>query len=131
MLRCTLFYHYDTGGVQVTDKVYDSTILECLRELADKSFQQRVWLASSGPEISSFTEATEGLFTDSVLGSELDKQRRVFSETIDAKFSVLHKKLLAIDSQRHPSKIIEDPRMEEVRALATELLDLLSKEGIS
>ena len=112
-------------------KVFVSKILECLREMEDKSFQQRVWLASSGPEVSSITEAMCQLYDDSGLGDELDKSRVVFSETIDAKFVVLGKKLLAIDSDRPPLEIIEDPKMEDVRVLARELLDVLAKQGLS
>lgn len=111
-------------------RVYVSRILECLRELADKAYQQRIWTASSGPEISSFTEAVCQLFDDSGLGDELDKSRTVFSAMIDARLRVLGDELVAFDDNRAPSEIIEDPKMEKLRVLARELLDLLSDEGI-
>jgi hypothetical protein len=66
-----------------------SKVVACLRELADRSFQERVWLASSGPEISSITEATCGLFDDSGLDIALEKGHTVFTEEID-KIELLH-----------------------------------------
>jgi hypothetical protein len=58
-------------------------IIECLKELADESFQRRVWLASSGPEVSSFDEAVCGLFDDSGLGRSLETQSPIFNAAID------------------------------------------------
>jgi hypothetical protein len=111
-------------------RVSVSKITDCLRELADKDFQRKVWLASSGPKISSLEEAVCGLYDDSGLQGEMDRAHTVFSETIDGKLAVLGNKLLAIDSYRHPSEIIEDPKMDEVRMLAAELLNVISDEGI-
>lgn len=113
------------------NRVLVSTVTECLRELADRSYQERVWATFAAPEQSSFEEAVCGLYDDSGLGNELDKSHAVFSAVADAKLRVLGDKLSAIDSNRAPLEIIKDPKMEEVRVLARELLDLLAKQGVS
>ena len=57
-------------------------VISCLQELADYDFQRRVWLASTGPAVSSFTEAVSGLFDDSGVGDALEKYSSVFSPDI-------------------------------------------------
>lgn len=47
-------------------------VLECLGELADPEFQQRVWVRGEGPEVSSFVEVACQLFDDTGLGDLLD-----------------------------------------------------------
>jgi hypothetical protein len=63
-------------------------IRQSLKQLSDKNYQERVWTASSGPEISSFTEAVSQLCDDSGLGLALEKGP-AFGEPVD----VLLKKL--------------------------------------
>jgi hypothetical protein len=47
-------------------------VIECLDELADLEFQQRVWVRGEGPEVSSYVEVTCQLFDDTGLGDLLD-----------------------------------------------------------
>ncbi|MDP2306533.1 MAG: hypothetical protein Q8P18_10970 [Pseudomonadota bacterium] len=47
-------------------------VLECLRELADANFQQRVWIRGEGPEVSSYSELVCQLFDDTALGDVLE-----------------------------------------------------------
>jgi hypothetical protein len=53
-----------------------------LQELSDKAFQLRVWLASSGPEVSSFTETVCQLFDDSGLDFALE-EGKAFGNPVD------------------------------------------------
>jgi len=100
-------------------------IISSLQELADYDFQRRVWLASTGPEISSFTEAVSGLFDDSGVGDALEQHSLIFSTDIDSLFRNLRKELREIDHTRPPAAIISDPRMDRVRTIAADLLALL------
>ncbi|MCE5197983.1 MAG: hypothetical protein ABFD54_13790 [Armatimonadota bacterium] len=113
----------------MTNRLLIVTVLANLRELADENYQRRVWTSSSGPEMSSFDEDVCGLFDDSGLGDELDKPGPVFSEVIDRHLRVLDARLQSIDARCHPLEVIQDPRMEEVRAQAKHLLDLFAFEG--
>jgi len=102
-------------------------IIARLKELSDYDFQNRVWLASTGPEISSFTEAVSGLFDDSGLGDALEKCTQVFSSDIDLLFRTLDKELHDINERRPPEAIITDPRMARVRTISASLLALIEK----
>ena len=101
-------------------------IISSLQELADYNFQRRVWLATAGPEISSFTEAVSGLFDDSGVGNALEQHSLVFSTGIDSLFRNLRKELQQIDHTRPPAAIISDPCMDRVRTIAADLLSLLT-----
>lgn len=50
-------------------------IVECLAQLADTEFQERVWVRGEGPEVSSFDEVVCQLLDDSGLGDLLDHER--------------------------------------------------------
>ena len=47
-------------------------LVECLRQLADRSFQERVWVRGEGPEVSSYVEMVCQLFDDTGVGELLD-----------------------------------------------------------
>lgn len=99
-------------------------IVECLKELSDKKDQERLWLASSGPEISSFDEAMCQLFDDSGLKDALNKEE-AFGEEVDVLLKRLRSILRMINPYRPPQEIIDDPRMEDVRSTSAEILDLI------
>jgi hypothetical protein len=102
-------------------------IRECLRELSDKSFQERVWTASSGPEISSLTEAQCQLFNDSGLDLLLEKDG-VFGVSIDNSLRKLRLMLKEIEHDRKPQDVINDPKMIKVRELSEQILAQLPKQ---
>ena len=104
------------------NRVIVFAVMDSLRELSDIAYQQRVWLASSGPEIASFTEAVCHLFNDSGLGDALEKSGVSFSMETDSRLRLLRSMLSKIDSRRAPSDIIAEPRMQQVRVLAKALL---------
>lgn len=108
-------------------------MIESLHELSDEAFQRRVWLASSGPEISSFDEAISGLFDDTGLDSLLDgpEQPPVFSrEVYDGlrQLRNLVSKAARPFQALPPSTRIDDPRMRDIRAAAANILALIPTE---
>jgi hypothetical protein len=84
--------------------------------------QKRLWLSSGEPECSSLEEASCQLFDDSGLEVALDRGETGFSPSADKQLCHLKSKLQSIDMMRPPNKIIEDPAMVEVRAIAQQLL---------
>lgn len=100
-----------------------------LEELSSEQEQLRLWLSdgSGGKEVSSFTEAQCGLFDDSHLGVLLDRKQSVFGDPADSMLLRLGELLGRIDDARHPSEIIADPLMNEVRSLAADTLKLLPR----
>lgn len=99
-------------------------VREALAELADASFQQRVWLAQGGPEVGSVVEAMSQLLDDSGLGDAIDAGGEpVFSAEVDELLAALEVKLRPLASgSRSPSEILADPRLLDVRTLAAEAL---------
>ena len=96
-------------------------IHEALQELSDESYQRRVWMASSGPEVSSYTEAVCMLFDDSGLDLRLESGE-AFGGSIDSLLKQLGVLLDGVPSNRAPLDIINDERMVDVRKLASRIL---------
>src|ERR1700730_18009285 len=115
-------------GAPRMDWINKKLIAECLKELSDKSYQERVWLASSGPEISSLTEATNQLFGDSGMHVYLEKNNQIYNKEIDDRLKELGNMLAAIPDNRHPSELIKDEKMVPVRKMAADILDLIERQ---
>jgi hypothetical protein len=65
-------------------KIIEDIVLSALHELADASYQERVWIEGSTTEVSSLNEAVAALFDDSGLDVALEKNAVTFSAEIDA-----------------------------------------------
>ena len=100
-------------------------VIDRLLELADRRFQQRVWLASSGPEVSSFAEAICGLFNDSGLIIPLEKGECAFTEEIDRMLRRLGAMAHALDELQSPADLIRHSHMERIRKLSIRILSLV------
>lgn len=103
-------------------------IKDCLKELSDISYQERIWLASSGPEISSLSEATCQLFGDSGLDFSLDRNQEVYGKKIDDLLRNLRAILQKIPDNRPPLDLIKDEKMIPVRRMAAEILKLIEQQ---
>lgn len=103
-------------------------IRDCLGELSDKSFQQRIWMASSGPEVSSFTEAVCQLFDDSGLDLALNKGS-AFGNPIDDLLKQLQARLAEIPHDAPPMNIINDEKMVIVRDIASHILKIMKTDS--
>jgi hypothetical protein len=102
-------------------------LIPALRELSDEVFQQKAWLASSGPTVSSFSEQISQTFDDTGLSDALDAGQRPAVLT-DESFSVLKeldKAVRRIDQSLPPQALLRNSRVKEVRVLARRALELL------
>lgn len=111
-------------------QVIDELVEDALRELSDERAQRRLWLASRGPEVSSFTECTGRLWTDSGLADALDKADVLYTRSIDDKLRQLGALLRKIDDSRPPDAVLDDPRLAKARSHARALLEDLRSFGI-
>jgi hypothetical protein len=126
---------------RVHNRVDLDIILAALEELSNRDEQRRLWLSSGvgGADFSSFTEAVETLFSDSGLSVELERDFRdkrggrppashppIFDKRTDSLFGRLDWLLTKVDNRLPPEELIADPRMEEVREQAVELLAALA-----
>ena len=100
-----------------------------LEELADQELQKKLWAGKSDGEVSSFTEAICVTFDDSGLGNMIDSNKN--SEITPEEFIIKAKRLDAIQKRipdsLTPDDVIKHPLMNEVRALAADLLSILRK----
>lgn len=97
-------------------------VKEALAELADRSYQERVWLASSG-EVSSPVEVFSQLYDDSGLGHALGTGNEVFSSSLDEDLVLLEKLLTeATDGSPHPADLLDQDSMALIRELAASAL---------
>ncbi len=104
--------------------VYRHLVKEALAELADATFQRRVWLGTGSADVGSLVEAMSQLFDDSGLGDALDKgERSIFGRETDAALVALEAKLkrLAAGSAA-PAEILADDRLAEIRDAARDAL---------
>lgn len=97
--------------------------------LADERRQRELWLEASGPEVSSFSEICEMLWSDSGLADALEKPGPVYTAEIDNRLRDLHNLLRRIDRSRAPEEILKDPQLERARSMAQTLLQDLSRFG--
>lgn len=104
-------------------RVLHSVVREALRELSDEDYQRRVWLAESGPEVGSLTEAVEHLFDDSGLGDALEESSTTYLPDTDSALSELEFLLRQMDDSQPPAVILSDPRLRRVRELAATALN--------
>lgn len=110
------------------NRLNHNLIIECLKELSDAAIQERLWTGRSQHEQSSFVEAVEGLFTDTGLGDALHAGKTGVSAEAELKLRELEKLLSKVRTQDGPMKVINDPAMPQVRALAADVLALIEKE---
>ncbi len=104
-------------------------IRDCLKELSDIYYQERVWLASSGPEVSSLSEATCQLFGDSGLDFSLDRNQEVYGKKVDDLLRDFRAVLQKIPDNRPPSELIKDEKMIPVRKMAADILKLIEQQN--
>ena len=103
-------------------------VLDCLNELSDKSYQERVWMASSGPEISSYIEAVNQLYGDSGLDFAYSKGEQVFGKDIDDRLKQFGTTLQMMPLNRHPLELIKDQRMIPIRQTAADIANLIGQK---
>ena len=108
-------------------QVYGEHVEDALRELADADAQARLWLADSGPEVSSLDECACRLFDDSGLGDALD-QGPVYGPDIDTGLRELRQALAKIDRTRPVPTLLTDPAVARVRQSAQTLLVLFNND---
>lgn len=103
-------------------------VMSALQELVDQRYQRRVWIDGSTTELSSMTEATEALFSDSFLGDSLGKNVVTFSIVIDDDLRRLRSALrssLALESLCGTTKVVDSPEWATVRQLAGQVLNAI------
>jgi hypothetical protein len=100
-----------------------------LEELSDRALQEKLWLGKSEGEMSSFIEAICATFDDSGLGDALSSPSNKYglSDVVREKANILRGLIQQVPQTGNPQEIIQNPKMENVRRAAAELLELIQK----
>jgi hypothetical protein len=98
---------------------------QCLVELSSRADQLRLWKSTGAPEVSSFSEALEQLFTDSGLDDPLHAGTTGFGKQCELELIELEKALMTINPRLDPDTLIASSDMERVRNLASKALATL------
>lgn len=104
-------------------------LIAALRDLSDADFQRRAWLASEGPVVSSFSEDVCQVFDDTGLSLALDAGRRP-PELEEQAFTALQELDAAVrrvEQAAPPERLLQDPRVKEVREIAARALTLVAE----
>jgi hypothetical protein len=99
-------------------------LVRALLELSDVEFQRRAWLASEGPEVSSFSEQVCQTFDDTGLSDLLDSGEcpPELDERTFAILKDLDSAVSRVDQSASPERLLQDPRVKDVREIATRAL---------
>ncbi|MES2984590.1 MAG: hypothetical protein V4735_05320 [Pseudomonadota bacterium] len=113
---------------EIWKRVYKANIINALQELADKNYQNDVWLNRHNPNhwVGSFVEAACGLFDDCVITHYLSEGEVILDEKVTAALKELGAAVDAVDEFRDEEKIINDPLMDIVREKAARALFLVN-----
>jgi hypothetical protein len=103
---------------------------QCLIELSSRTDQLRLWRAVGPPEVSSFTEAFEQLFTDSGLDDPLHAGATGFGKECEQLLIELETAMRSINMRLNPDALIATPEMDRVRELATKALVSLQRNSV-
>jgi hypothetical protein len=111
------------------DALTRSLIVASLRELSDRTLQERFWLSDHEPALSSFSEAIERLFTDSGLAEALRAGNPGLSADADALLLKIEEEVLSVNTSVGPRTLLDDPAVERIRELARAILVLITDEA--
>lgn len=98
---------------------------QCLVELSSRADQLRLWRSTGAPEMSSFREALEQLFTDSGLDDPLHAGDTGFGKECELRLIELEKAMMSVNPHLKPDTLIDTAAMERVRDLAMKALTTL------
>jgi transcription initiation factor IIE alpha subunit len=113
-------------------KIYINNILDLLKELSKKEYQDSNWTQynpDTGMSIS-FDEAVNMLFDDCIIDDLLESNEVIISHDVTRAFKELSTAVDSVDEYRPQEEIINDPQMQIVREKAAKALALvLASDG--
>ena len=103
-------------------------LIQCLEELADRSFQDRVWVRGDGPEVSSAVELVCQLFDDTGLGDLLESGgvATALGPDADRALRELQGLLDGVPAGLDAASLLRHPAWKAVMRAARDALDAMS-----
>jgi len=109
-------------------EAWKTLVIDSLRDLSDRTAQERSWLIHRDGAVPSPVEIVSTLFDDSGLGDLLD-QGPVFSPETDALLVQLGELVDNLNLQEPPEKLLMDPRWQALREHAAKALASLARQS--
>jgi hypothetical protein len=108
--------------------IYRAHLIEGLQELADRQYQQGIWLNLNNPSnlVGSFIEAALAVLDDSLTMNALRAGATIYDQKVTQALWEVSTALDAIDESRDEAVIINDPLMQVVREKAARALFLIN-----
>lgn len=108
-------------------KIYKNILIQALKELADRNYQERIWLNTGDkPTMTlSFVEAVNNIFDDALITDALQNNQIVFDKKVTQALQELDEAVDEVDEYQPEKDIIADPLMEIVRQKAANILALI------
>ena len=104
-------------------------LMQCLTELSSREFQARAWLATDGPEVSSFEESVCQTLDDTGLSDAISAGRcpaELSAKSFEALLN-LDAAVSRVPQGLPPAALLDNAAMEEVRTKASHALKLLKQ----
>ena len=101
-------------------------IKEEIQEIADRDFQNRIWIKGQGPQDSSYVELMCRLFDDKHFDAFLKNSTTLeLSKELLYKLLVLKEKLEKYQGKKKESQIVNDPQWIKITVIAKEALKIM------
>ena len=114
-------------------EIFKNHFFDALSELADRSFQERIWTNKDNPKgyVASFTETDINLFDDALVSDALERGAIIYDSKVTKSLRELDAATRAVEGYRSAEEIINDPLMQIVRDKAAEVLALIEASDAS
>ncbi|MGY5615385.1 SCO4402 family protein [Vibrio brasiliensis] len=109
-------------SVIIVDK---QLIIDCLNELSDTNYQQRVWIVGSTDEVSGFNDVVAALFDDSLLEDALLKNKVTFTTEADNKLRTLGKLIASQPDNITTNALVSQPKWKDIVKLSGDIYNLI------
>ncbi|SHO57817.1 SCO4402 family protein [Vibrio quintilis] len=100
-------------------------IIECLKELSDIDYQQRVWIVGSTDEVSGFNDVVAALFDDSLLEDALLKNKVTFTMEADNKLRLLGELIAFLPDNITTNVLVSQPKWKDIVKLSGDVYHLI------
>lgn len=108
--------------------IYRAHLIEGLQELADRQYQQDIWLNQNNPNnwVGSFDEASNNVFDDALVMNALRAGQIIFDQKVTQALWELSAAVDAVSASQDEEEVVKDPSMQIVREKAARALFLIN-----
>jgi hypothetical protein len=113
--------------------IYEETLHSCLEELSNLSYQTDIWANLNNPLnlVSSYAEATCGIFDDALVGDALEEGAIIYNHAVTQAIRELDAMTNNVrEDNRNIFEFIHSSDMHSIRDKAAEILQLIRESSL-